>query len=81
MQAIQTKLNDEELLRLAHDEDAAEYSLAIREKRALLNRLSVAELRVLLVHYGYAENGRDAKSWPRSEILECLAEHMAESAS
>jgi hypothetical protein len=70
-----TAANDT-LLRQIHDEEALEYSYNIREKKALLDHLNVAELRVLLVHYGFADKGRDAKSWPRSEILECLAEHM-----
>lgn len=72
------QLSDEEALRLYHEEAMIEYDCAVREKHALLSKLNVAELRVLLVHYGFADKGRDARSWPRTEMLECLADYMAE---
>lgn len=72
------QLSDEEALRLDSDEAVFHYDCAVREKHALLSKLNVAELRVLLVHYGFADKGRDARSWPRTEMLECLADYMAE---
>lgn len=50
-------------------EDMADY----RGKVALLNKLTVADLRILLVHYKLATDKRDAKDWPKADMVDALA--------
>lgn len=45
---------------------------------ALLNKLTVAELRVLLIHYKYATNKQDAADWNKSDMVEAIAEEMSD---
>lgn len=47
-----------------------------RVHEASVKRLSVAELRVLLVHYKFADAGRDAKSWSKADMVDAIAEQL-----
>lgn len=68
-------LSEDALLREAHEQDAAETSATFAAEIALLNKLTVAELRILLVHYGYAADAREAKTWRKDEMVDGIAEH------
>lgn len=61
-----------------HVEDMLAFDADKRAKAALLNKLNVDELRVLLVHYDYADKGKGARRWSKAEMVETIAEHMAD---
>lgn len=47
-------------------------------QKSLLNRLSVKELRVLLIHYKLASDKREAAEWPKGDMVEEIATVMAD---
>lgn len=67
-------LDDE--LRFHHDNEMADYRAQFEVEKARLAKLNSAELRVLLVHFKFAEAGRDAKSWSRADMIDGLAEQF-----
>jgi hypothetical protein len=41
-----------------------------------VNRLNMTELRVLLIHYKFALDKRDAKTWTKADAVDAIAEQL-----
>lgn len=61
--------------RFYFESEMLEMAADLNAEKALLGKLTNPELRILLVHYKLAIDARDAKTWPRADMIECLAEH------
>jgi hypothetical protein len=55
---------------MMHQMDMADRCFAVMR----LKKLSVAELRALLIHYKLARNEREAREWPKDEMACELAD-------